>query len=103
MTLSRTAFQKAIIFFFFGIAIAVFSQSLYLDDYYHLNGARQPVPAEGRIYREFVHHGSQVFLTKREQFNLRVLFPSVAIGSFLVGGILGLRWRLFGLNKQKSP
>jgi hypothetical protein len=62
---SEALFQKGLILFFFGIAVAAFVYQLYLDNYYHLNGAREPVPAEGRIYREFVHHGSQVFLTKR--------------------------------------
>jgi hypothetical protein len=98
---SEAIFQKGLILFFFAIAVAAFVYQLYLDNYYHLNGAREPVPTEGRIYREFVHHGSQVFLTKREQFDLDVLFPSIAIGSFLIGGLFALRWKLFGADKQK--
>jgi len=94
--------QKAAILFLLGVAVFAFVYLLYLDDYYHLNGAREPVPAEGKIYRKFVHHGSQVFLTKREQLNLDVIFPSIAVGSVLIGGLLALRWKLFGAGKQKT-
>ena len=75
MSVSLRKLQKVAILFFFGIAVFAFVYLLYLDNYYHLNGAREPVPAEGKIYREFVHHGSQVFLTRREQLNLDVIFP----------------------------
>ena len=101
MIFSHTTIQKAVVLVFFGVAVAVFIYLLYLDNYYHQHGARQPVSAGGRIYREFVHHGSEVFLTKREQLNLDVVFPSIAIGSFLIGGLLALRWKLFGADKQK--
>lgn len=101
MIFSHTTLQKAVVLVFFGVAVAVFIYLLYLDNYYHLNGARKPVPAEGRVYPEFVHHGSKVFLTKREHFNLDVLFPSLAIGSFLIGGLFALGWKLFGADKQK--
>ena len=101
MSVSVRMLQKIATLFFFGAACLVFIYLLYLDNYYHLNGAREPVPTEGKIYREFVHHGSQVFLTKREQLNLDVVFPSIAIGSVLIGGLLALRWKLFGADKQK--
>ncbi len=104
MTLSRDsaeAAQKVVILLFFGVAVTFFLYLLYLDNYYHLNAPRQPVPAEGRIYREIVHHGSQVFLTKREQFNLEVLIPSIAIGSFLIAGLFDLRWNHFATHNQK--
>jgi len=101
MAISRTTLQKALILFCFGVAAVAFVYQLYLDNYYHLNAPRQPIPAEGRIYLEYVHHGSRVFLTKREQFDMDVLFPSVAIGSVLVGGLFALRWKLFGAEKQK--
>lgn len=102
MRLSRATLRKSVIVFFFGIAVATFVHELYLDDYYHVNGPSQPVAAEGRIYRRVVHHGTVVFLTERELFNLNVLFPSISIGSVLIGGLFALRWKLFGVDKQKS-
>jgi hypothetical protein len=101
MTLSRATFRKSLIVIFFGIAVATFVYELYLDNYYSVNGPSQAMAAEGRIYRRVVHHGTVVFLTERELFNLNVLFPSISIGSVLIGGLFALRWRLFGANKQK--
>jgi len=101
MAISRTTVNKVLILFFFGVAAVAFLYQLYLDNYYHLNAPPQPIPAEGRIYPEYVHHGSRVFLTKWEQFDMDVLLPSVAIGSVLVGGLFALRWKLFGADKQK--
>jgi len=101
MTFSQTSIRKAVVLFFFSVAVAFFVYGLYLDNYYNLNGPRQPVPTEGRVYRQFVHHGSEVFLTKREQLNLDVVFPSIEIGSVLIGGLFALRWKLFGAHKQK--
>ena len=36
--------------------------------------------------------GAKVFLTEQELFNLNVPFPSLSIGSFLIAGLLDLRW-----------
>ena len=99
---TQKIFQKVLILLFFGVAVASFVYTLYLDNYYYLNGARDPVPAEGRIYRQIVHHGWQVFLTRREQFNFEVVLPSIGLGSFLIAGLLDLRWKHFAKQNQNA-
>ena len=92
--------KKAVIILFVIVAAFAWSYRLYLDEFYYANAPRGPVPAEGRIRREIIHHGAHVFLTQRELFNFNVLFPSISIGSVLIAGLLSLRWKLFGFSKD---
>ena len=94
------AFQKALIIALVLVAAAFWNWLIYLDSFYCQHGATAAIVAEGRIYPRKVCHGRQVFLTHQEKFNLDVLYPSLSIGSFLIAGLLDLRWKHF-VFKQK--
>ena len=95
--------QKSMIVALILLAATCFIYILYLDSYYHLNGAREPQPEEGRIYPETVHHGTHIFLTEREKFNFEVWLPSISIGSFLVAGLVNMRWKQFVVPVYENP
>jgi hypothetical protein len=80
------ALQKSLIVVLIVLAVALFSWCIYLDSFYYEHGATTASAAEGRIYPTTVHHGLQVFLTKKEKFRFDVLYPSIFIGSFLIAG-----------------
>ena len=92
-------FQKVLIIAFMLIAAAFFSWSIYLDSYYCEYGATTPTVEEGRVYPRKVCHGRQVFMTRKEKFNLDVLYPSISIGSVLLAGLLDLRWKHFAFKR----
>ena len=92
-------FQKVLIIAFMLIAAAFFSWSIYLDSYYCEYGATTPMVEEGRVYPRKVCHGRQVFMTRKEKFNLDVLYPSISIGSVLFAGLLDLRWKHFAFKR----
>jgi hypothetical protein len=93
------ALQKSLIIALMLIAAAFWTWSMYLDHFYCEHGATTASAAEGRVYSRKVCHGSQVFLTKKEEFNLIALYPSISIGSFLIAGLLDLRWKHFYFAK----
>ena len=92
--------QKTLTIALMVLAAVFWGYGMYLDSFYYENAPREPIPAEGRIHPIVIHHGADVFLTRREIFNFRVLFPSIAIGSVLIAGLLYLRWRLFVFTKN---
>jgi len=94
------AFQKVLIIAVMLVAVAFWSWSIYLDGFYCRHGATTAVAAEGRVYPRKVCHGSQVFLTKKEKFDLDVLYPSVSIGSVLIAGLLDRRWKHFVFKRD---
>lgn len=94
------AFQKLLIMAVVLIAAAFWGWSIYLDGFYCKYGATTAVTAEGRVYPRKVCHGSQVFLTKEEKFDLDVLYPSVSFGSILIAGLLDQRWKHFVFKKH---
>ncbi len=79
-------------------AAICFGYILYLDSYYHLYGAREPKPEEGRIYAKTVYHGSHVFLTRDEGLKFNVLLPSASILCAVVGFYLATRWKYISLR-----
>ena len=89
------ALQKSLIIAFIALAVAFWSWVIYLDSFYYEHGATTASAAEGRIYPLIVHHGWQVFLTEKEKFRFEVLYPVIFIGSFLIAGLLDLRWKHF--------
>lgn len=94
------ALQKFLIVSFLLIAFACWARWIFLDSYYYQHGATSTSVAEGRIYPKKVHHGWQVFLTRKEKFNLDVLYPSIFFGSVLIAGLLDLRWKHFYFRKD---
>ncbi|HKR60503.1 MAG TPA: hypothetical protein VJS64_12280 [Pyrinomonadaceae bacterium] len=94
------ALQKSLIVGLILVAVAYWNWCIYLDSYYYEHGATTPSVAEGRIYPMKVHHGWQVFLTKKEKFNLEVFYPSICLGSFLIAGLLDLRWKHFAFKRD---
>lgn len=92
--------KKSLIILFVVIAALFWSYIIHLNGFYYENAPREAVAGEGRVYPKFIHHGAKVFLTKREAFNFEVLFPSISIGSFLIAGLLDLRWKLFVFTKD---
>ena len=92
--------QQSLIILLVVIAAAFWSYGIYLDRFYYENAPREPLASEGRTHLMIVHHGAKVFLTDQEIFNFEVLFPSVAIGSVLIAGLLDLRWKLFVFTKD---
>ena len=96
------ALQKSLIIALIVLAVAFWSWDIYLDSFYYEHGATTASVAEGRIYPMKVHHGWQVFLTEREKFSFDVLYPSISIGSFLIAGLLDLRWKHFAAKNIQS-
>ena len=94
------ALQKTLIVAFVVLAAAFWNWRIYLDGFYCENGAKTASIAEGRIYLENVCHGGEVFLTEKEKFNFDVLYPSIAIGSVLIAGLLDLRWKHFAFKEE---
>jgi len=95
--------QKTLTVAFLAIAVSCFVYTLYLDNYYGVNGATKPEPTEGRIYPKTLHHGVHVFMTKGEKFRFDVVLPSVSIGSFLIAALLNMRWKHFrGSGQDKT-
>ena len=92
--------QQFLIILLVVIAAAFWNYGIYLDRFYYENAPREPLATEGRVHLKIVHHGTKVFLTDQEIFNFEVLFPSVAIGSILIAGLLDLRWKLFVFTKD---
>lgn len=92
--------QQFLIILLVVIAAAFWNYVIYLDRFYYENAPREPLATEGRVHLKMVHHGTKVFLTDQEIFNFDVLFPSVAIGSILIAGLLDLRWKLFVFTKD---
>ena len=87
--------QKLLLIILTVSAVAVWGWWVYLDSYYYENAPRTPVIAEGRIHPRIVHHGSQVFLTDKEKFNLNVLYPSLPLLCILIAGVLDKHWKHF--------
>ena len=92
--------QQFLIILLVVIAAAFWNYVIYLDRFYYENAPREPLATEGRVHLKMVHHGTKAFLTDQEIFNFDVLFPSVAIGSILIAGLLDLRWKLFVFTKD---
>jgi hypothetical protein len=92
--------QKLLIILLFVVAVTFSGCIIYLDGFYYENAPREALTAQGRVHPEFVHHGAKVFLTEQEIFNFKVLFPSISIGSFLIAGLLDLRWKHFIFRKD---
>ena len=95
--------QKSLIGMLLVAAAASFIYILCLDSYYHLYGAREPQPTDGRIYPMTVHHGTHVFVTEKEKLNFDALLPSISIGSVLIAGLLNLRWKCFPTPVYINP
>jgi hypothetical protein len=74
--------------------IVVFSVTSlwYLDFYYYAYGSRMPLPAEGRIYLEWVHHGTEVYLTQQEYLPFKIL-PTLCGILTLLAAVLLIRWK----------
>jgi hypothetical protein len=96
------AVQKSLIIALMVLAAVFWVQGIYLDGFYCEHGATMALVAEGRIYPKKVCHGWQVFLTEKEKFHLEVLYPSISIGSFLIAGLLALRWKHFTFKKDSA-
>lgn len=92
--------QKLLIILLFVVAAAFCSYIFYLDSFYFENAPREALTAQGRVHPQFIHHGTKIFLTEQEAFNFKVLFPSNSIGSFLIAGLLDLRWKHFMFTKD---
>ena len=92
--------QRLLIILLFLVATVFWSYAIYLDGFYYENAPREALIGEGRVHPRFVHHGTKVFLTEQELFNLDVLFPSISIGSVLIAGLLDLRWKRFIFTKH---
>lgn len=87
--------RKATILSFVIGAILVFGRVIYSDSYYAFYGAKEPQPAEGKIYEEYFNHGAKVFLTESEAFEAKTLLPLLFVGQFAIAAFLNERWKQF--------
>ena len=78
----------------FGCVFVLIYQ-IYLDEYYHLYGAKQPQPEEGKVFERYFHHGTLVFITQWEKIKCDTLLPCLFILQGLAVFLLDERWKVF--------
>jgi hypothetical protein len=92
--------RKAIVLTCGILAFLALNGLWYLDFYYYAYSPRAPVPTEGRIYSDSVHHGTRVYLTECEYLSFRLLLP-LCIAFGLLAAYLHSRWQPFAPYKKK--
>ena len=70
------------------LALLSFALRVFLDVYYSQNRPGVPQISEGKIYAKNVMHGTHVYLTKAEYYEVDVLLPILFIILFVGGAIL---------------
>jgi hypothetical protein len=90
----KSAMRKTIVILLMGLWIAILGASFYLDEDYYRTSPREPDPASGRIYPQFIHHGTKVYLTHVESLQLQLWwcpFMACMVSAYL----LNRRWKCF--------
>ncbi len=95
--------QKSLLILLVVLGLACFTAKLLLASYYLENRPREPRPAEGRTYPEYikVSHGATVFLTEREHLLFEWLMPAFLV-TMIVGCSLNMRWKHFAPYKKEK-
>ncbi len=60
--------------------VSIFFYGSYLENFYYQNAPRQPDKLSGRVVKEYVHHGTKIYLTDEEKVKLSY--------TSLIGGII---------------
>ena len=94
--------RKTIVISLLGICAATLGTTIYLDDYFYRTRPRAPQPEVGRIYPEWIHHGTLVYLTRIERAPFEYswyLFAICAAGAYL----LNRRWKAIRSREDEMP
>jgi hypothetical protein len=94
--------KRSLLILFVALAMVCFISKILLDAYFLDNRPREPRPAEGRTYTQYikVSYGDTVFLTKGEHLLSETLFPLFLV-FILIGGALNMRWKQLAPYKQE--
>jgi hypothetical protein len=88
------------------VAFGTLASNIYLDEHFYYTRPREPEPKTGRIYPEWIHGGTRVYLTRVETLPFELSWYVAAV-SVTTGYLLNQRWKVFrdpgeGLPKKLS-
>ena len=87
----QSIIQRLVVIILISLSFGVLALDVSLDSVYFETRPRSPLPEEGRVYPEYVHHGALVYLTKLEK--LQYEYSSVVVVVlFGAGALLHRRW-----------
>jgi hypothetical protein len=90
----KTKIRKAIVALLVALCFAILGTTICLDEHFYRTRPREPEPAAGRVYPQFVHHGARVFLTHTETLPLQYFwYPFMAL--MVLAYLLNQRWKCF--------
>ncbi len=74
---------------------------MFLDEHYYRPRPRTPEPQTMRIYPQWIHHGTLVYLTRIERLPFDYSWYAFAL-FLLAAYVLNQRWRCFGPFTRKG-
>ena len=75
MAATLSNLQKCLVSVLLASAAVMLVLAVILDGYYCGNAPRIPQPSDGRVYRDIVCHGSDVYLTRTEYVGQWLILP----------------------------
>ena len=95
--------QKLLLILLVVLGLACFVAKFWLASYYLENRPKEPRPAEGMVYAEYikVSYGATVFLTEREHLLFEWLMPAFLV-AMIIGYLLNMRWKHFAPYKKEK-
>ncbi len=102
----KIAFRKTVVIALIAVGFGTLAFIIYLDEHFYYTRPREPEPKAGRIYPEWIHGGTRVYLTRVEKLPFE-LFWYVGFSSVATAYLLNQRWKAFrdpgeGLPKKLS-
>jgi len=88
----KTTLHKVIVIVLLSLCFAMLGFVIFLDEYFYRTRPTEPNPESGRIYPQFIHHGTRVYLTRTEQLPFEFFFYPF-IGFAALAYFLNQRWR----------
>jgi hypothetical protein len=102
----KTAFRKTVVIALTDVAFGTLLSVIYLDEHFYYTRPREPEPKAGRIYPEWIHGGTRVYLTRVETLPFELSWYVCAV-SAVTAYLLNQRWKALrgpgeGLPKKLS-
>ena len=87
--------QKAIVVLLIALCFATLGVTIYLDEHFYRTRPRYSQPEEGRVYPQWIHHGTQVYLTRLERAPFDYSWYVFAV-CMISAYLLNRRWQVIG-------
>ena len=94
--------RKGIVISLLAVCFATLGSTIYLDEHFYRTRPRAPQPEVGRVYPQWIHHGTLVYLTRIERAPFEYswyLFAICAAGAYL----LNRRWKAIRIREDEMP